>query len=148
MSAMIEGEKEKKIVTDWVSEAKRTLVELGVHIKNMITEAQRLALASIKARDAILNSRETATVMLRAVEQAEKVIEQGKSNEYAIKEFLADMKMYAEKANLDAEIAQTCLDEVVQAASDIDEHIDKTRRTMLNEAKLMQDLKGKANGSA
>lgn len=131
-------------ISDWVGEARRILVQLGVHVKNMIAEAHKLAQATMKSRDAISNCRETSDAMMKSVLQAEKLMEDPQINVYAIKEFLADMKMFAEKASLDVEIAQTCLDEVVQAASDIDEHISNTTATMLQEAKMIQELKGKA----
>jgi predicted double-glycine peptidase len=135
----------RKVITDWVFEARRVLMQLGVHVKNLIGEAQKLASAAVKARNATQNCYETSTVMIKAVQQAEKLLEDPQLNVYALKEFMADMKMYVEKSGLDAEIAQSSLEEVFQAASDIDEHINKTTQTMLLEAKMMQELKGKAN---
>lgn len=135
-----------KLISDWVGEARRVLMQLGVHVKNLIGEAQKLAAAAVRAKNATQNYHETTTVMLKAVQQAEKLLAESEPNMYAIKEFVADMKIYVEKTGLEAEIAQSSLEEVFQFASDIDEHINKTTQTMLLEAKMMQELKGKANG--
>lgn len=139
---------ESSVITGWIAEARRVLMQLGVHVKNLIGGAQKLAAAAVKARAATQSCHETSGVMLKAVQQAEKLLEDPQPNVYALKEFMADMKIYVEKSALDAELAHTSLEEVLQAAGEMDEQINKTTQSMLLEAKMMQDLKGKASASS
>lgn len=57
------------VVLSWVKEAKAILTQLGIHIREMIREAQNLAIAAAKSRDSLSELRDKIHLQIQEVRQ-------------------------------------------------------------------------------
>jgi len=129
-----------KSLSEWIAEGRNILMQLGLHIKSMISQAQKLTSTTGEAKEITDKISESSTQAIEMIERMENALQSDPPNLVELKECLPELKVHVEKVALDADAALHSFDAVFTASQEMNYHITNTRKTLLKEAEVLQEM--------
>lgn len=123
----------KKAVLRWVSEAKSILTSLGNHIREMVREAQNLAVAASKSRNAVAELRERIHGGIDELRQAHKALEEAHHTSGLAKVTALSMMKEINRLGLGDE-------RIAELAQELQKQLDRMRQLAQSTRKTAKNL--------
>ncbi len=133
----------KGLVSEWIRDAKKTLVNLGLAIKSMTQEAKNLIEIVAKSKVELIKSVETLKALNKAVEDLELISLQPTDNIEHLREVTATLKDLGERTSSQMDKMLTEYNAAFEVTRKLNDSITRTNGTVLDEAKMIQTLKAK-----
>jgi len=131
----------KKAYLDKVAEGRSVLMQLGMHVKGLILQAQKLIESAAEAKQKTDLVSDLAKRMDEVLTAVEEDLDTSGPEMAKVKTGLARLREHLVETSLEAKSGAESLKGVFQVTQEMSEFISHTRRTLLKEAEIMQDLK-------
>lgn len=124
--------------------ARSGLMQLGIHIKNMLKEAQTLAFTAGKSKSQIDETCEYTAKLVEAAHELQPLLSTLTDKPELLKranELSEILKNLSEKTHSVSKTLSSYHPETLKATEALNDHVSKTTQALLDQAKIIQDFK-------